>query len=161
MELILAKVSFYLGLDILNQLKPRLVATSWGSRLSQLWPYPLVGEKITDVKVPTRSVGPIDELKTLRLVDFKQLDSDPNKAILKIKQKIDLLEQDSFVKRIAGIEAWKQSEVYRTYLSLGKESMEQGMPIDAVISQRASQGLPTLNEAEFQALVKLNKMLEY
>jgi hypothetical protein len=118
-------------------------------------------EKITDIKVPSRLVGPIDELQNFRLVDFRQLNSDPLKACLKIKDKIDLLENQSFSKKIEGVNAWQKSEVNRLYLTLGKESVEQGKSLEEVIKVRTAQGQISLSKEEFLALGKLNKMLEY
>jgi len=46
----------------------------------------------------------------------------PQEAISKIKEKIDLLGEDSLVKKAGGIKAWKESEVNKLYLELGEES---------------------------------------
>ncbi len=118
-------------------------------------------EKITDIKVPRRLTGPVEELQNFRLVDFRQLNPNPEQAILKIKEKIDLLEGESFTKRLTGIEAWKKSEVNRLYLALGQAGLEGGKSIDQIIAARSSNNQPTLTKEEFLALGKLNKMLEY
>ncbi|MFA5358343.1 MAG: hypothetical protein WC310_00795 [Patescibacteria group bacterium] len=119
------------------------------------------GEKITDIRVPQKKlVGPLEELQGFRVADFRRLDLDPQKAILKIKEKIDLLGRESFSKRIEGKNAWQQSEVNRLYLALGKASIEQGRSLADIIKERSLKQEPTLKPEEFIALVKLNQILE-
>ncbi len=117
--------------------------------------------KVTDIRAPNRLTGPVEELHNFKIVDFRKLSADPLKAILRIKDKIDLLEKQSFLKRMEGIEAWRASEIHRVYLSLGKESIEQGSSLDVIIRLRQEKKQPFLTKDEFLALGKLNKMLEY
>jgi len=145
-----------------GQAKP---VVSGGARAAEM-PKPQMAvptgrEKITDIKFPTRLTGPLEELANFRLVDFRQLNPDPEKAAMKIREKLDLLENQSFSQRIAGIDAWRRSEVHRLYLALGKESLEQRKALSEVIGERERQKQPFLSQAEFGALGKLNKMLEY
>ncbi|MFA6534260.1 MAG: hypothetical protein WCT37_03745 [Patescibacteria group bacterium] len=116
--------------------------------------------KITDIKLPGRLIGPVEELQNLRLEDWRALGSDPTVACSRIKEKIDLLATESIAKKLAGIEAWQRSEVFRLYLTLGKASLETGQPLSAVMASRERQKQPVLTLSEFAALGKLNKMLE-
>ncbi len=126
-------------------------------------PPPPPAKRITDIHVPNAPIliGPIEELKNFRLVDFRRLAGDPLRAVDKIKSKIDLLESESFTKKLAGIEAWRSSEVYRLYVLLGQQSLSTSQAITQIIAQRTAQNQPTLTMAEFNALAKLHSMLEY
>ncbi len=111
------------------------------------------GKKITDVHAPTQLVGPVEE--------FRALNSDPAKAIVKIKEKIDLLERESFGQRVAAVEAWRTSQVHRLYLAIAADSMAAGQPVDQTIAQRKKEQRPFVSAEEFRALGKLSSMIEY
>ncbi|MEK7139460.1 MAG: hypothetical protein AAB817_02065 [Patescibacteria group bacterium] len=117
-------------------------------------------DKFTDIRPGVRLVGPIEELRQFRLVDWHALDANPARAAEKIKGKIDLLEREGWPKRVAAIAAWQASEVHRLYLAVGKDSVETGQPLPAVLATRAAARQPTLTAAEFAALAKLNNVLE-
>ena len=117
--------------------------------------------KIQDVKAVPKLVGPLEELKNMNLVDFHRLSANPQVAAQKIKEQIDLLEEESFAKRLAGIKAWRQSDLYRLYLNIGQEGLGGGRLIKDIIGQRQTAGQPALTEAEFEAVMDLNKSLRF
>lgn len=116
---------------------------------------------ISDVRPPIQVMGPVDELRTLTIDELRRLTPSPADAMKKVEEKIDLLTEESFVLRSQGIAAWKQSPVNQLYLEIGRQSMEAGQPIDAVIGTRLQQGLPTVSVDEFNAIVDLNKRLRF
>lgn len=129
-------------------------------------PQPIVSEapnkpRIQDIKFEPKLVGPIEEIRTMSLVDFRRLDPDPKQAIEKIIQKIDLLEEESFNKRTQAIKAWKESNLNRLYLDLGDKSLEEGKPISEIITEQQNLGIDTLNNDELEAIIELNQRLRY
>ncbi|MCK4554441.1 hypothetical protein KAU19_05810, partial [Candidatus Parcubacteria bacterium] len=56
-------------------------------------------------------MGPIDELKYMDLISFRRLDQNLVKIVEKIKEKINLLEEEDYAKRLKGIKAWRTSPV--------------------------------------------------
>ncbi len=117
--------------------------------------------KIEDVKFHPKLTGPIEEIRTLTLKDFRRLASSPKGAMEKIMEKIALLEEESFSKKVQAIKAWKDSEVNRLYLTLGDQSMEERKSIAEVIAERNGQNQPTLTPEELEAIFELNKKLRY
>ena len=121
--------------------------------------------RINDIEQPFRVSDPINELAELTLTDFRrwtsQLDNQLSKSAERIKQKIDLLGEESLIKKIAGIQAWQRSAIYQLYLTLGRVSLEQNKPLTEIIKQRSLQNKPTLNLDEFNALVELNRQMTY
>lgn len=117
--------------------------------------------KIEDVRFKPRLTGPIEEIRNMKLVDFRRLDKSPALAIEKIIGKIDLLEEESFAMRTEAIKAWKQNEINQLYISLGDQSMEERKSISDIIAERQAAGQPTLNEEEVDAVIELNKRLRY
>ncbi len=124
--------------------------------------------KMEDIKyVPrkaaeSRVMSPIDELRNFDLVNFRRLAfEDPFRVIEKIKEKIKLLEDESYSKKIEGIKAWRMSPVNKLYLAIGEESILRNEPIDVVIEERKVKGEEYLNSREFEAIMDLNKDLRF
>jgi hypothetical protein len=116
--------------------------------------------KMEDVKVPPKVMGPVDELRYMNLIDFRRLDKDPFVAAEKIKEKINLLD-DEYSKKVEGIKAWRLSPLNMLYLKMGEESISQKKPIDAIIEERKAAGKDYLNNKEFTAIINLNKSLRF
>lgn len=117
--------------------------------------------RIVDIKTPPRPLGPVEEIKSLNLTDFRRLATTPQEAVHKIKEKIELLEEESFTEKANGIQAWKQSEIYQLYLDIGNESMNKGKSVKEVIASRTMEGRSYLSEEEFEAVGDLNKELRF
>lgn len=117
---------------------------------------------VHDIKQPSsKLVGPVEELHRLDLTSFRRLGSDPTSVVQKVKQKIDLLGEDSLTKKAEGIKAWKQSPTNQLYLAIGARSLSEGKPIEAVIKDRERLGDVVVSTAEFQAIADLNKALRF
>ncbi|MFA6593687.1 MAG: hypothetical protein WCT16_00340 [Candidatus Buchananbacteria bacterium] len=116
---------------------------------------------LDDVKFNKKLMGPIEELESMTLIDFRRLSPDPVAVTAKIKEKIDLLEQEHFGKKIDGIAAWHKNEVSKFYRLLGQTAMAEGKSIETVIKERLTDGKPTLSLDEFHAVMGLNRNLRY
>nr|MEA3398507.1 hypothetical protein [Patescibacteria group bacterium] len=117
--------------------------------------------KMEDVKYVPKLTGPIDELGEMDLVNFRRLNSNPEKAAEKIKEKIEFLEEDSFAQRLAGIKAWRQSPINKMYLSIGQKSIELNKPISVIIKEKKSSNETIITNQEFTAVMELNKSLRF
>ena len=119
----------------------------------QVRPQPQVSER--------RIMGPVDELANINLENFRRLGKNVLDVLKKIKEKINLMQEESFERRAEGIKAWQQSAVYKEYLILGQESMEQGKSIQEVIENKKNKNLQTLSFEEFEAIADFNENLNY
>jgi len=106
-------------------------------------------------------IGPIEELAKFNLESFRALAPTIDQVADKIKHKISLLQDESFEKRAQGIKAWHSSEVYKNYLELGKQSMEQGKSVQEIVKEKQSHNEPSLSFEEFEVIADLNKSLAY
>ena len=106
-------------------------------------------------------MGPVEELRSLNLIDFRRLSNNPRQAIAMINEKINLLEQESFGQRLAGIKAWRESDLYRLYLEIGRQSLQQGRLVKEIVGERIKNSQPALTEGEFEAIMDLNKNLRF
>jgi hypothetical protein len=116
---------------------------------------------LDDVKFEKRLMGPIEELENMTLIEFRRIAADPQTAVNKVKEKIDLLGQETFEKKMQGISAWHRSEVNRFYRLLGQASMAEGKSIENIIKERLLSGKPTLSIDELQAIIELNRTLRF
>lgn len=126
----------------------------------QVRPGSTVGKvPVSDVKAPPRLLDAVGELRAMTIKDFRRLSPNPVEAAGKIMTKIQLLEKDSYTKKMAGIEAWKENEVSQLYRDIGKESFGAGANMNDVIEKRKNEGKPFLTTEEFEALLDLNEQL--
>ncbi|KKR32311.1 MAG: hypothetical protein UT64_C0037G0010 [Candidatus Falkowbacteria bacterium GW2011_GWF2_39_8] len=117
--------------------------------------------KIEDVKISPKIMGPIEELKYLDLVNFRRLDPEPARACQRILDKIKLLEQEQYSKRLEGIKAWRLNPVNQLYLNIGELAISENKPVDIIIEEKRSAGQDYLNSDEFEAIMNLNKQMRF
>ncbi|NCD00788.1 hypothetical protein EOL94_01740 [bacterium] len=117
--------------------------------------------RLDDIRVVDRVMGPIDELHNLDLVDFRRLGKTCEDRISKIKDKLDLLEKDSYDKMILGIEAWRKNPLNILYRNITIDSINNSLPIKEVIDRREKNGQDTLSFEELQALVDFNREITF
>ncbi len=115
---------------------------------------------VADIIAAPRLTGPVEELRSMTLADFIRLSKEPTEATLKIKDKIDLLEDQGFEVKQQGIKAWHESEVNRLYLELLRASLE-GKPVLDVIAAREAAKQPNLSKPQFDAIMTLNRTLRF
>ncbi len=116
--------------------------------------------QMSDVKTSVRIVGPIDELRSMNLEEFRRI-APQVVAAGKIIEKIELLADESLLKRSEGVSAWKSSPLYQLYIKIGKESMERGATISQVIEEMQKKGSAALTNEEFEVIADLNQKLAY
>lgn len=117
--------------------------------------------KMEDVKFMPKVFGPVDELQYMDLANFRRLAKNPANIIEKIRKKINLLEEDSFIKRLEGIKAWRNNPINRLYLRMGQASISENKPINAIIEEWQTAGRECLNNQEFEAVTDLNRELRF
>jgi hypothetical protein len=120
-----------------------------------------VEDKKPEVLERKKPVGPVEELEFINFNDFRSFGETPEKRMQKIKDKIDLLQEESFEKRAEGIGAWRKSLVYKNYMQLGRESIEQGKSVQEIIQEKENNQEQVLSFEEFEALADLNEELSY
>lgn len=117
--------------------------------------------RLSDVKKDYKLVGPMEELSLLTLETFRRLGETPAERAQKIGVKINLLAKESLAKKALGLNAWRQSPLYKLYVTLGQASMEHGLDLAAVINEYSGQGKEILTLDEFNAITDINKQLRF
>ncbi len=117
--------------------------------------------RLQDVRSVPRTMGPIEELQFLDLVNFRRLGASPEEITTKILNKIRLLEKDGYEKMIAGIAAWKRSPICRLYLRLTQEAITTGKPLKELVVTKSQQDSNVLRWEEIEAIISLNSKLVF
>lgn len=113
------------------------------------------------VRIAKKLTGPIEELSQMTLIEFRRLAETPDKATSEITKKVQLLEDESYERKMEGVNAWFKNEINRFYRLLGLMAMEENRNINEVIKERLVSGKPTLSIEEFDAVMKLNNQLRH
>ncbi|MBU1160609.1 hypothetical protein KKG18_02175 [Patescibacteria group bacterium] len=118
-------------------------------------------KRIEDIKYSSKIMNPVDELRYLNLINFRRLSADPYKTIEKIKNKIYLLEEEQFSKKIQGIQSWRQSPVNKLYIKMGEQCLDERQSIKSILEKRKKNNQDFLTLEEFAAIADLNKCIAY
>ncbi len=115
---------------------------------------------VADVVRPQVALGPAEELRSMTLIEFRRLGQGAGDAARRLLDKFDHLQRESFTVWAEAVAGWRQSAIYELYLAMGRESMEKGLPISQIITERGRIGQPYLSEHEFIILSDLNRQLQ-
>ena len=116
---------------------------------------------VSDIKGSSRLVGPVEELRAMTLADYRRLAPDALGCIRRLYEKMQQLGKESFSKRAQGVKAWRESEAYRLYVTIGQESLQQAKTVADVIATRQQLGQPTLTDQEISYIADLNRKLRF
>jgi hypothetical protein len=117
---------------------------------------------VQDVQSKKRLAGPIEELKYMTLSDFRRLSADPAKAMTKILDKVDLVLDQGYQKKVEAIKAWQVSKVNQIYVSLAQRSILEGTALEELRAASAKENKTTmLTKEELAVIIKLNTELRF
>ena len=106
--------------------------------------------RLDDVKYSgPRLTGPLQEMTTLTLTEFRRMAKDPEVAAQKIIQRIEILGQESFEHKIEGIRAWQGCPLQHEYLKLVSESFKTGKPVGQLAEDKRKAGMDVPTPADF------------
>ncbi|HLD20196.1 MAG TPA: hypothetical protein VJB93_03055 [Patescibacteria group bacterium] len=144
------------------------------SRTSSLQPVTSMSQKIPVRKVvdtqkpnmqdiaPIRPMGQqvmgtVEQLGTISLDDVRMSPHGVVDIFARVQHEITMMAQQSYDKRLAAIRQWRQSPLYKQYVSVGNRAMQGAKPVSQVISEDGSNGL---TQEEFDAIADFNAELE-
>ncbi len=115
----------------------------------------------TEKKAGPQLYGLIGELGSLSIAEFRRLAKSPEEAVKKISQKIEILGQESFEKRLEGIRAYQQSPFQASYVALVAESFRRAKPVAELAEEKRAAGGDALSPDEIAAIVSFNSTLHF
>ena len=117
--------------------------------------------KLADVQFTRALAGPVDELRSMSRTEFHRLSSDPKQAIAKIKSKVDLLGEEGYAKKVAGIKAWRTSPLNKMYIQISQNALLNGLTMEQALEQAKAGGGEVPTADEMHALTSLNGTLRF
>ncbi len=115
-----------------------------------------------EVNNTPKIMGPVEELAYLDIINFRRLGASPAEAILKIEEKIKLLERDGYDKMISGVIAWRSGIINSLYLKMGLESLTKGISLkENADNYQNSKNLAYLTWEEIEQIIILNNHLMF
>lgn len=121
--------------------------------------------RVEDVARPVASAeklaGPLQEIGNMTLERFRRLGETPEVVTKRMTDLIALLENESFEKRLAGIQAWKTCPLQKQYLGLIAQSFMTKKSVGDLIAEKQKAGEPVLSAAEVQMIISLNRLLTF
>ena len=76
-------------------------------------------------------------------------------------EKVEVLAEQSLLKKIEGINAWKISPVYKLYLQMTYQGIKKMKKISEVIEQRQIENHESLTLSEYEMIASLNQKLKF
>lgn len=107
-----------------------------------------------------RAIGPVEELAEITPLDLQRWGGGKNTTQI-ILDKINLLQEISLVKKDEGINAWKRSPLYKFYLAVGQQALEQKKSVQQIIREKENNNQPFLRVEDFEAINELNQKLRF
>jgi hypothetical protein len=120
------------------------------SRVERLAVKPIPADVLAKLSSP-------EGLSQLTPQDFRNLGPDPRASAKFLFSKIKKLAISSSIDRIACKDNLRKSELYRTYLSLGKESLDLKKSIREISEVRKREGRTSLTEEEYRVIGEVGK----
>lgn len=109
---------------------------------------------IRDVVSRPVEMGPIEEIKFLRLIDLRRLASSPTEAANRLKQKFINLKEESILLFIEAAAAWRESPLYQGYLEMVDLAFNKHIHLEAATGDKEK-----ITLEEIKALVNMEKEL--
>lgn len=111
---------------------------------------------VRPISTPKAS-GPLDEFKIMTLEDWRRLSLDPKVAAARLKDKLNMYEEESYDMYAEALKAWRLSPLYKLYLSYGAEAIDKGVALSEIIVEHKSTDPASLTKEEFDEILKLNR----
>ena len=109
---------------------------------------------IHDVAPRPKIYSAVEEIHYVTLIDFRRLATTPAEAGARLQQKFVNLREESMLLFLDGWEAWKQSPLYREYVSTVSGYLARGSKLETLTADKTK-----LQPNEIAALVSMERTL--
>jgi hypothetical protein len=109
---------------------------------------------MNDVVYKPLAIGPIEEISSLTLTDFRRLSPVAQDAAMRLEQKFVNLKGESVVLFLEALDAWKRSSLYQEYTDRVLYALLHRESLDVILRKTKS-----ISYEEFLSLVAMEKRL--
>ena len=103
--------------------------------------------------------GPLEEIEQLNLRDLRRFAQNHQGFSDRTMERIKILENESFEKRMMGVAAWRKSMLYQQYLNVIQNSLERNISIPEMIGEISEAESQNMSLREWQTVNRLNREL--
>jgi hypothetical protein len=93
---------------------------------------------LKDIHPPKKqdsTMGPVDEIGTITLIDFRRLSQDPHSAIEVLREKMDTIRDESYLDYVKAQKAWYESPLYGMYLAYLGKALDEKQTLKSVLDK--------------------------
>ncbi len=109
---------------------------------------------VPDISAPDTEMGPVEEIRSINLNDFRKLSSNSEEAAKRLQQKISNLQEESFIWYLDAISAYHNSPLYLEYIQSICQSLAERKSLANVLMMKNS-----IKLSEAMAIVEMEKTL--
>lgn len=109
---------------------------------------------VQDISAPEVEMGPVDEIRSINLLDFRRLSGNPGESAKRLQQKMSNLQQESFVWYLDALAAYHNSPLYLEYIQAVCESLAERKSLANVLMMKNS-----IKLSEVMAIVEMERSL--
>ena len=113
-----------------------------------------VKKSMQDVSASAEEMGPVEEIKSTTLTDFRRLSGNPEEAARRLQQKMFNLQDESFILYLDALGAYHSSPLYGEYMAAVCQSLSERKSLANLLAMKNS---IKLNEA--MAIVEMERSL--
>lgn len=100
------------------------------------------------------TIGPVDELARFSQTDLNRLGKDKSRVMTILKNKFDVLKEESFVLYLDAVRGWLQSPLYQQY----KDTIVYALNNKKTLNQVIQEGKTTLTMDDIDIIIEINKI---
>lgn len=109
---------------------------------------------VPDISAPDTEMGPVEEIRSINLNDFRKLSSNSEEAAKRLQQKISNLQEESFIWYLDAMLAYHNSPLYLEYIKSICQSLAERKSLANVLMMKNS-----IKLSEAMAIVEMEKTL--
>lgn len=115
---------------------------------------PVLRQSMEDITPSNIEMGPVEEIKSTTIADFRRFSSNPEEAAKRLQQKMFNLQDESFVWYLEALTAYHASPLYTEYMQSVCQSLAERKSLANVLTVKNS-----IKLNEVMALVEMEKGL--
>lgn len=109
---------------------------------------------VPDISAPDTEMGPVEEIRSVTLADFRKLSSNSEEAAKRLQQKMSNLQEESFIWYLDALSAYHSSPLYLEYIKSVCQSLAERKSLANVLMMKNS-----IKLSEAIAIIEMEKTL--
>ena len=121
------------GRDMISKL---VAETAANESVFKLNTRPAMKQSMHDVTASSMEMGPVEEIKSITLTDFRRLSGNPEEAAKRLQQKMFNLQEESFVWYLDALSAYHLSPLYTEYMQAVCQSLAERKSLANILNMK-------------------------